>query len=129
MFGLISDYAKWHYSYALLAIVHLAQEFVRFFFNLFSVTLFLKSLFSPIFSISLNDVSSPEVSDIVAVFMGGVFTRIIGAFVRSLLILIGIICGLMSSLFFVIVGVMWICMPVALPLLVYVLGVVTFSLL
>ncbi len=129
MFGLISDYTKWHYSYALVAIVHLAQEFARFFFNLFSVGLFLRSLFSPIFSISLNDVASPEVSDVVAVFMGGVFTRIIGACVRTFFILVGLLSGVVSVIVFSFIGIVWILLPIIFPALIYVLGVVSFSLL
>ena len=127
MFCLISDYTKWHYSYAVVTIIGLAQEFVRFFFNLFSVSLFLRSLFSPIFSIPVNDMRSPEVSDLVAGFMGGFLTRIVGAIFRGVLIILGLVGSLLSIGFFCVVTVLWICLPVVVLILIYLLGAIIFS--
>lgn len=129
MFSLLTDYTKWHYSYALLTIVRLAQEFVRFFFNLFSVTLFFKSLFSPIFSIPVNDISSPEISDMIAAFMGGFLTRIIGAFFRLLLITLGVGLSILSIAFFTFIFIVWVFMPIVLPGIIYLIGVISISML
>jgi hypothetical protein len=129
MFSLISDYTKWHYSYALAAIISLAQEFVRFFFNLFSVKLFLKSLFSPIFSIPTNDISSTEISDLAAAFAGGFLTRIIGVLFRLLFIILGLLGGIISILVFMITFVVWVLLPVVVPVLIYLAGAVSLSML
>ena len=70
MFNLFIDYNKWHYTHAIINLFRLAKEFTRFFVNLFSIKLFLKSLFTPVFSIPVNDNSSTYIGDMVAVFIG-----------------------------------------------------------
>ncbi len=126
MFSLFVDYTKWHYSQALFTIVELAQEFTRFFLNLFSVALFLKSLFSPIFSIPVNGIGTSEVSDKVAAFVGGVLTILVGAFFRLLLILLGLLCSLLSIVFFTLVLLFWVSIPAVLPLLIYTMSIFYF---
>lgn len=111
MFSLFFDYTKWHYTYALLAIFSLMKEFVRFFFNLFSVTLSLQNLFRPVFSIPIDNPEPTYIGDMVATFLGGILMRLLGAFFRSLLILLGILLSMLTIIFFLVVFVGWIFLP------------------
>lgn len=119
MVSIFIDYTKWHYTYALVNIFTLTKEFVRFFLNLFSVRLFLASLFTPIFSVPVNSIESSMVSDMLAEVIGGMVARLIGALFRSALILLGIFCSILSVLFFTVVCAMWISMPLIIALVVY----------
>ena len=65
----------------------------------------------------------------VAGFMGGFLTRIIGAFFRLVLIMLGLLCSLLSVGFFLVVMILWLFLPVVMPALLYLLGVVSLSML
>jgi hypothetical protein len=119
MFSLFIDYSKWHYSYALLNILRLAREFVRFFFNLFSVTLFLKSLFKPIFNVPVDDVDTSFSGDMVAVFLSGILMRVFGAMIRTFFIILGVVCALCSISFFIVTFLLWVFTPVVFLLCLY----------
>ena len=100
----------------------LTKEFVRFFFNLFSVSLFLKSLFSPIFSIPVNDVRSDEISEMIAVFIAGLFIRLLGAFLRMGFIVVGLFLCISSIVFFTGVFFIWLSMPLFFVAILYVMA-------
>lgn len=117
MFNLFIDYNKWHYTYALLNIFRLTKEFVRFFLNLFSIKLFLKSLLLPVFSIPVNDVETETFTDIFAVFLGGIVLRIVGAIFRIFFIFLGILFSLVTIIFFSVLFVLWIFMPLIVMIL------------
>ncbi len=119
MFSLFIDYNKWHYTQALVNIFILAREFMRFFFNLFSVHLFFRSLLQPIFSIPVDDVESQNISDVIAVFLGGIILRIVGAIFRLFFILIGLFLCLLTSVLFVFVFLIWIIMPMVFIMIAY----------
>ena len=111
MLSLFFDYFKWHYTHAIVTILKLGKEFVRFFLNLFSVSLFLRTLFLPLFSIPVDDVDSSFLSDLVAVYVGGLLIRIMGAIFRSLFIIAGLFFSLLTVLFFSTVFLLWLVMP------------------
>jgi hypothetical protein len=125
MLRLFIDYTKWHYSYALVNIFRLAKEFVRFFLNLFSVTLFFKTLLYPIFSLPVDDVESSFIADMVAVFIAGIIIRIIGAIFRIAFITLGLFFSVLTVVFFTLVFVMWFSMPILFIGLLY--YIITFS--
>lgn len=127
MLSLFIDYTKWHYSFAFINIFRLAREFARFFLNLFSVSLFLRTLFSPIFSIPVNDVDSVEASDMIAVFLGGVILRIVGAVIRFVVLVVGLFLSITSLVFFTIISMLWLSMPLVGIGLVYCLIVLSNS--
>lgn len=119
MLSLFIDYNKWHYSYALLNIFRSAREFVRFFFNLFSINLFLKSLFSPIFSTPVTDTTSEDITDAVAFFIGGIILRVVGAMFRTMLILLGLVFSIITLIMFSVIFVLWLILPLVFVALLY----------
>lgn len=105
------DYVKWHYTYALLNIFRLAKEFIRFFLNLFSVRLFLHTLFTPIFSIPVNDDDSNYIGDMIAGFVGGTLIRLIGAIFRLSLIILGLFFSFLTFSIATFIFILWLFMP------------------
>lgn len=112
------DYLKWHYTYGLLNIFRIAKEFIRFLLNLFSVTLFLKTLFIPIFSIPLND-NSNYIGDMIAEFVGGTLIRLIGAFFRLALIILGLFFSFLTFIISTFIFILWLLMPLISIILFY----------
>ena len=111
MLSLFFDYTTWHYTHALVVVLQLTRDFVRFFLNLFSVKLSLQNLFRPVFSIPVDGAESTYGGDVVATFLGGMLVRLLGAFFRTLLILLGVFTSILTVLFFMIVSILWIGMP------------------
>lgn len=119
MFSLFIDYNKWHYRYATLNIFRIARDFILFFLNLFSVSLFFRSLFQPIFSIPVDDVDSENISDVMAIFLGGIVLRIVGAIFRLFFISIGLLLSLTTFVFFTFLFIIWILLPILFIAIVY----------
>ncbi|MEN9880845.1 MAG: hypothetical protein RLZZ308_28 [Candidatus Parcubacteria bacterium] len=116
---MLFSYFFWHYRYGLLGLFSITGEFVRFIFNLFSINLFIRTLFLPIFSaqITLKDRVVDE--DIVAVLVTKVVMRIIGALLRTLFIFLGF-----ASIAVVLIGMLititlWVLLPVLLVIMGY----------
>lgn len=112
MFSLFTDYIGWHYKFALVNIFRLGVEFTRFFVNFFSIGLFLRTLFLPLFSVPVDDIDSEDITDTVALFMGGIIVRILGAILRTLFIILGLFFCAITILFFTFTFILWLCVPI-----------------
>lgn len=119
MFSLFIDYNKWHYRCATLNIFKIAKDFMFFFLNLFSVSLFIRSLFRPIFSIPVDDVDSENITDVGAVFIGGIVLRIVGAIFRLFFIFLGLLLSLITLLSFTAIFIIWIFLPLLFVIILY----------
>lgn len=127
MFSLFIDYTSWHYSYALLNILRLGKEFIRFFFNLFSVPLFIRSFFSPIFSVSADLGEADDGADTVALIISAVLMRVLGMILRSIFIVLGLFFSSITFVFFVCIFLLWLVTPIVFVVSVYYLFVLTFK--
>lgn len=90
-----------------------------FFLNLFSVSLFIRSLFRPIFSIPVDDVDSENITDVGAVFIGGIVLRIVGAIFRLFFIFLGLLLSLITLLSFTAIFIIWIFLPLLFVIILY----------
>jgi hypothetical protein len=129
MLSLFIDYTKWHYTHAIVGIFRLTREYVRFLLNLFSVALFLRTLFLPIFSIPIDDMRSLDIPDMIATFLASIIIRIVGALARSLLIILGLSLSMLTCIFFATLFVLWVFLPGVFIMLLYYLLVFSFSIL
>lgn len=117
--SLFIDYTKWHYSYALLGIFVLGREFVRFVLNLFSFSLFMRTLISPIYSIRVQHIEEDTVSDILAVFIVDVVMRLVGTVLRLISISFALFFSVAVSFFCVTIFILWLIMPLVYITLIY----------
>ena len=83
--------------------------------DFFSITLLLKTLFTPFRQISAGKVRGPIGVQLQA-FLDRLFSRLIGAFVRSIVIFIGVFGIFFHAVFGAIIMVVWAVLPV-LPLI------------
>lgn len=111
MLELFINYTKWHYTQAIISLFILAREFIRFFVNMFSIPLFIRSLFLPILNIPVNINTKEEIGDIFATFVAGIIVRALGAFVRLMLIILGIFFIILTIVSFSFIFILWLVVP------------------
>lgn len=97
-FKLIPYYLVWHYTRSIKEFWMITFRFLRFFWNYFSIQIMFTTLFSPLSIIKQT----------------GVFGRLLGAFIKTFVILCGIFCicfyiMLIPFLFFI-----WLLFPIIL---------------
>lgn len=115
------SYIFWHYRYGVPHIITLTIEFVRFIFNLFSINLFLRTLFNPMFSVQISLKDRVVDEDIIAIIISKGVMRIIGALLRSFFILLGLFSILCTIVVMTLVLVAWIAFPFLFLLALYLL--------
>lgn len=117
----ITDYLSWHYSEALRDMTEILKNFLWFGYNFFSIRVLLKTLFSPIYRIR-EPYKGLELEELAESFVLNSITRFIGFFIRSFLILGGLIFEAIVAAVFVPVLLIWLFLPAVL-LEAFILGV------
>jgi hypothetical protein len=115
------SYIFWHYRYGVPHIVTLTSEFVRFIFNLFSIDLFFRTLFNPMFSVQISLKDRIVDEDIIAIIISKGVMRIIGALLRSFFILLGLFFIICTVAVMALVLISWIALPLLFLLALYLL--------
>lgn len=115
---IIRDYIVWHYSRALIDIFVIWRNVTRFVFHFFSIPLLLRSLFQPWKKVAAKRESTGfDPQDWIETVMVNTVMRIVGAIMRLLLIVFGLLCVgaivLIGLQFFV----LWVVLPFTLLLL------------
>ncbi len=114
-------YLSWHYKYALGNLFSLTKEFIRFFFNFFSIGLFAKTLFLPMFSVKADPGKEVYIIDYIAIIISNLFLRVLGFIVRSCFIAIGVLSIVLVSILMTGILFVWVFMPFILFFDLYVL--------
>lgn len=103
----------WHYTLGLSQALSGSIEFVKAVFRFFSVSYLLRSLFSPWHSIAERYSRGFALGEYLMTFLGNVLSRVLGAMVRSCVIVFGLaatVCALVCAVIFM---VFWLLMPFA----------------
>lgn len=88
---IVHHYILWHYTTALGEILHLSKNFIWFVTNFFSIPSLLRSLFSPWKRMTESRGSRFNFEDIAGYIIINLFSRLVGALVRIIIILIGLL--------------------------------------
>ena len=108
---MIPELFSWWYTTGWAALVHRVVERVDRMLETFSVGLLAKTLFAPFHQISAGNVQGPFEAQMRA--LGDrTFSRVFGAFIRSVFIIIGSAGALLIGLFGLIQLVIWPLVPV-----------------
>ena len=115
--GYVYDYVKWHYGRAFRSLWRIVNNFIYFFYNLFSIPLLLRTLFSPWKKMTeqkQRGLHAPQ--EIFERIAGNIFVRIIGFIIRIVTVTVGLVfclgifvCGLLFT-------IVWIFIPLITPL-------------
>ncbi|HEY4510160.1 MAG TPA: hypothetical protein VJC15_04240 [Candidatus Paceibacterota bacterium] len=108
---LLFRYVKWHYLEASKEILKGWGNILWFGFNYFSVLLLIRTFFSPWKKITWDYGRGFDISRYLFIFSSNLVSRVLGAFVRSLLIATGVVGQLallfLGSIFFL----FWLVLP------------------
>ncbi len=109
---LIPQYIIWHFVKAPKEILQAWKNILWFNLNFFSVTLLLKTLFSPWKGIQWQRKRAFEITDLLYVISSNLISRILGAIVRIPLLIIGTIGEMIIIIAGFFVLVCWFLLPV-----------------
>jgi hypothetical protein len=110
---LIKDYAHWHYFKALALMSHIFRNLLWFHWNFFSISALAKTLFVPLKRITKRR-RSFSLEDVLGTIVVNLISRLIGAFLRIIIVILGLVSIVVSSFFFVLVYLFWFVLPVML---------------
>ena len=111
-FLILPYYFKWHYSQALVDIKNIWKNFLVFVYNFFSVPTLLFSLFSPWQRMQEGLPKGFGLEEAFGMIVVNTLMRLVGAFVRSIFIVIGTVSLVLCLCFGIIVYCFWIVLPV-----------------
>jgi hypothetical protein len=115
---IIFGYLTWHYGKAVRSIGNIWKNFLTFIADFFSIKLLFGNFFDP--WKRLKD-SYPKEIDLKKYFIASVtntVTRIVGVLMRTVLILVGLICYLVFALIYPIALIIWLFLPLIILMLI-----------
>jgi len=101
----------WHFYEMPRFLLGVWKNYILFALNYFSVPLLLKSLFSPWRKYKWNYPKGFDVGEFFSTLVSNAFSRIIGALMRIVLIIIGIIFQILVIFAGLIIFLLWILIP------------------
>jgi len=108
---LILDFVSWYYTRAFIDIVSVWSNFFWFTIHFFSIPLLLRTLFSP-WKRMTDPYSKQSLESFFETLIVNIMSRLLGAFVRTFIIVAGIVCISIGTLSLIAFLVLWIFLPV-----------------
>ncbi|MEX2405240.1 MAG: hypothetical protein WD579_01415 [Candidatus Paceibacterota bacterium] len=105
------SYIRWHYTAAYVDYYRIATNFLWFLWHFFAIPLHLKTLFIPWRRLSEETGRYFDLERLFERIIINTIMRVIGVFIRLLLIIAGIIVIAATFFVLVILGVMWAILP------------------
>ncbi len=118
MIPLAYYYVRWHYSMAIRDLVGIIGNFFWFFYEFFSIPLLLKTFFVPFHRLEEQRTKAFKPQAWAEALLVTSLMRMVGALLRSLLIVIGIFFLLLTGVLGGTMLIAWICAPLLLGILV-----------
>jgi len=112
MITFIPSYVLWHYSKALENIVVLWLEALWFINHIFSITLLLQTLFTPWRRLRETYKGGLDLEDFFAMIITNILMRIVGAVIRLVVIVLGLIVLLSAFFGGILFFIAWLIAPV-----------------
>ncbi len=109
--NIVVEFLLWHYFFALKEIFLRWRDFLLFNFHYFSIAFLLKTLFSPWKRYSASFGRGFRIGRILESFAFNIFSRTLGAVLRTILIFVGTVCQLILIIIGASVVILWIALP------------------
>jgi hypothetical protein len=120
MFSLVPEYFYWHYRYGSKDVRVFFGNIIWFLWNFFSVGLLLRTLFVPWQRLDEHG-QKGNIQSYFEAFVITTMMRFVGAFIRIIFIILGLIVVAIVSVIAFFASILWLIIPV-LPLALFVLG-------
>jgi hypothetical protein len=111
MIPLALYYIRWHYSHGVTDLIGIVRNFLWFFYEFFSIPLLLKTFFVPFHRLAVTATQGFHPEEWFEAFIVTTLMRIVGAFMRTLLIVLGLALMLATLLIGLGVLVVWLMAP------------------
>ncbi len=111
MFRLVFSYFVWHYTIALKDLFNLSRNFLWFIFHFFSISVLLKTLFSPWQKLNETYKGGFDFNAFFETLIVNVLMRIVGFFIRLFMVIAGIISWILTFVALLCTFVLWIFLP------------------
>ena len=113
IFTLIRNYFQWHYTLAFVDIFHIWRNITNFLFNFFSIPILIRTFFSPWRRLHADrETEGFDLVDSLSTSFVNLIMRIVGALMRSMLIIVGLFAVTVSIVGGIIFFIIWTFMPV-----------------
>ena len=114
MISIFLDYIYWHFAVAPFEILKIMTNYLIATWHKFLIAQHFRTIFSPWHRQNPSDfgIKSRKFSDKIFDFMADIYIRLIAAFVRFSIILIGLFVELVVLTFFVMIFLLWLVWPV-----------------
>ncbi len=113
------DYFIWHYSMAIKDIIGICRNFIWFIYNFFSVSVVLRSFFSPWKRLNEQYEKGSGLEGIFSAFIVNTMMRIVGMIIRGVTLLIAGLALFFGISFSIVFLVLWAFVPFIVVLFVY----------
>ncbi|MFA5888609.1 MAG: hypothetical protein WCW47_01515 [Candidatus Paceibacterota bacterium] len=115
----IFSYLSWHYSKAFLNIYGIFSNFLWVIYRFFSIPLLLKTFFSPWRRLDSSYSQKVNLGEYFGTFVVNTLMRLVGMFVRLIVIVVGILCLIFVFLLGIVSFLAWIILPVFIVWILY----------
>lgn len=112
MFKLVTSYIGWHYSEAVRELVSICRNFIFFWYHFFSISTLLRTLFSPWQMLGEPYQRGFNIPANLGIFALNTIMRIVGFFVRIVVIFFGLVTISVSIVFTGALLIFWLLLPV-----------------
>lgn len=112
--SIVIDYFKWHYSRAFSELFHVWMNFVWFVIHFFSLSELAHAWFAPFKRLTEERGSLFSFEDLAGFVIINLFSRLLGALLRTILIVTGVVVLLLLTALGILSFIFWITAPVAL---------------
>ncbi len=110
--SILQHYLTWHYTTGLTELWHIAKNFLWFITNFFSLAQLGKSLLAPFRRITEDRGETFNFEDLASYIIVNLISRLIGLFLRLVIILTGLACLVILSTLTLVTYVIWLSAPV-----------------
>jgi len=114
--NILFQYIQWHFSEAPKKILHVWKNYFKFYSYFFSIPLLLKTYFSPWRRITWSKGRGFSIRRFLEAFISNLFSRCVGAVLRTFLILIGVGMELLVFLIGATLFLSWFLIPIIIPI-------------
>ena len=109
--NILTMWISWHFVEVPKFLLVVWNNYILFALNYFSLPILLKSLFAPWRKYRWNYPKGFNIGEVLSTFASNVFSRFMGALVRIVLIIIGIIFQILVVLAGLLIFLLWIFIP------------------
>ena len=118
--AIIVSYFVWHYTKAILEFSHIYKNIISFVFNFFSIPVLVQSYFAPWRRMGEDYTKNivTDFADVTSVFVVNLIMRLVGMVMRTIIIVFGLLFVIGVALFYPILLVFWLLMPLIIIVLI-----------